>query len=322
MSDQVVQGYESVLSEMDELAVAAVGKQTAALFEKDKPLALLSGVLINSQQIYALARYRLHEMLAAHGVEWESGVEEFILVQMREKANEEFTRQQVREGMDLTAAYIVNELDMEREERKSANKKVLAEMEQERAAMEVPFLDQSIKRGEVLILVGKRESLQKRVTEEMVRLEDSQRGADDEKISTIRLLDHGKRNELRKKGSDPLSYEQVGYNHWGKHAGSPAYFDKFMSMFMTKIHGQHCDLLIVDDGYLTVAEQLSGRDPMNTIEDNLKLYRRWADGAHAAIICLALCPRGDDMAVFTDRVMCKFAEHHNIMVMDEDDYEE
>lgn len=124
MTDKVdvVESFPSVLKGFSDEQLDAVKTRVMSLLQTDKDVNRLCSVLINSKRLYALARLALQRNLAAEGISWASGDEEFIIKAMSNRSEVPFTRTEVFDALkSQVMSFMLDEIQAEAEADKAAS---------------------------------------------------------------------------------------------------------------------------------------------------------------------------------------------------------
>jgi hypothetical protein len=255
---QPVEGFEGVLKSYTEEQLQAVQEKAAVLMRTDPDLNKICSVLIASRQLYALARYALHRELTTEGIEWDDGVEEFLIKAMADRATKPFSRTETLKILASTVKkFMTDEVNLESELERT--QELIASQRDYDLRTRRIVIGQRMwgQTGDVFIVVGTADEVQKHV-DLLASADTTNTYLDEEDIKKAKTLnlDVCARVILR---SDKSSEERPycltqGFDKWMGCCATSAEFTRHMAEAKDLAPFNRIDLLVVQDVEETLAQ--------------------------------------------------------------------
>jgi hypothetical protein len=322
MTDTVhnVEGFEGVLKNFSDEQLDTVRESAASLMTSDPTLNKICSVLIASRQLYALARYALHREMTKEGIDWSSGVEEFLIKAMADKANQPFTRTGLFTSLASTVKpFIAEEVSMEAEEEHTME---LLERQQEfelkskrRVTGPITLLP-----GETHVVVG----LQSDISKFAEALENSIVEFDSPEESELAMRHNLHRcvtvifddatamdSTLNESG---LASLRIGVNKWMNVGKSPTEFNRFLGNYTHKLLGERVDLLIVKEGIYLNNATSPAKSAVACVCDGVKAVRKTMKTMSGCAVVLVAVDDAEQQASFLRGLQLKYNDIEDVSV--------
>lgn len=322
MTDTVhhVEGFESVLKDFSDERLDNVRETAASLMTGDPTMNKICSVLIASRQLYALARYALHREMLKEGIDWSSGVEEFLIKAMADKANQPFTRTGLFTSLATTVKpFIAEEVSMEAEEEHTME---LLERQQEyelktkrRVTGPVTILP-----SETHVVVG----LPSAISKFAEALENSTIEFDNPEEAEL-AIKHSLHRCVKVIFDDVTAMDstlndknlaelRIGVNKWMNAGKTPTEFNRFLGNYTHKLLGERVDLLIVKEGlYLNNATSLS-KTAVACVCDAVKAVRKTMKTMSGSAIVLVAVDSQEQQDSFLRGLQLKYNDLEDVSV--------
>lgn len=309
MADKVeqVEGYPSVLKDMDDDGLETVRRKVMRLMSQDMDINKISAVLIASRQLYALARLALQRELEAEGHTWADGVEEMIIKSMAEHANKPFSRTKVFEQLEgVVREFMINDIEHEVEQERSDNLHIAERIASLRDTSSVIVPSGAYKPGTTVVIVG----TESEIKDYMDRVHHNAHkfwgtiSSEDEKFVQDEQLDVAVVARLELASIAPsimrrrdLRDVRIGINLWNKKGNSRAEFKDLMEDTLATTLGNRCDVLLIDDAMMAYKPKIvvtSDEFSMYGVCEVIKQTRNWAK-EHKTVLVVGVIPPQEEV---------------------------
>lgn len=271
------------LADLTDEQLEPIKRKAADLVTTQTPVNHACATLIASRQLYALARYTLHEHLQFSSDAETPLVEECLVASMTERAEQPFRRDHLLNSMKgVVLPFLISEIAAEAESEAVQEQLEAKRVEELRVKSAVPITLTSLEieacvpllRHEILALVGTQEQLELEIASIRAGINDIY-SRDEVSYSTLYLSTEQGNNEMLS-ARNPQTIVRKYFDFWKGLANSKSALHKQLGVQCRFLRGQRCDLVLVEN-----AAELGA---VGQLPDAVRRLRYWCDEQKAALV--------------------------------------